>query len=171
MAVKRSVALFVAVAVFHADVVIAWVCAVVFSIVAYGVMDLPLWVAAAMALVFGFGVWVVSAPVCDGWVWRRAGRIRRWGAPDTVYWPPAPVDHVATLLVSKPASVAAPKSRSTAPRPLRSYELGTWLCPWCERPAVEGTHAWEDRGPFQLLSNHTFVCGDGHRWTNSTDGG
>ncbi|MEJ8654907.1 hypothetical protein WKI65_44425 [Streptomyces sp. MS1.AVA.3] len=170
---KRSVALSAAVVVFHADVVIAWVCAAVFGIVAYGVMDLPLLMVAVMALVVGLGVWVVSAPLCGGWMWRWSGRVRRWGAPDTVYWPPAPVDHVAALLAPKPAPalVAAPKSRSTEPRPLTSYELTTWMCPWCEQPAVEGTHAWEDRGPFQMLSNHTFMCGDGHRWRNSTDGG
>ncbi len=169
---KRSLALLAAVVVFHADVVLAWVCAVVFSIVAYGVMDLSLWMAASMALVFGLGVWVASAPLCGGWMSRWAGRVRRWGAPDTVYRPPAPVDHLAVLLAATPTSarVAVP-SQSTEPRPLKSYELTSWLCPWCEQSAVEGTHAWDDRGPFQLLSNHAFVCGDGHRWTNSTDGG
>ncbi|MFD3330156.1 hypothetical protein [Streptomyces sp. NPDC058701] len=171
--VKRSVALCAAVAVFHADVVIAWVCAVVFGVAAYGVMELPLWMAALMALLLGLGVWVTCAPLCGGWMSRRAGQLRRWGAADTVYWPPAPVDHVTALLASTPAQarMAAPTSRSTEPRPLGSYELTSWLCPWCEQAAVEGTHAWEDRGPFQLLSNHTFMCGDGHRWRNSTDGG
>ncbi|MEW2635395.1 hypothetical protein AB0903_28060 [Streptomyces sp. NPDC048389] len=103
---------------------------------------------------------------------RWTGWIRRWNAPDTVSRPPAPVDHLAVLLAVTPATPrVAAASRSTEPRPLKSYELASWLCPWCEQPAVEGTHAWEDRGPFQLLSNHTFVCGDGHRWRNSTDGG
>ncbi|MGW2865924.1 hypothetical protein [Streptomyces sp. NPDC001205] len=168
---KRSVALCAALAVFHADVVIAGMCAVVFGAGAYAVMGLPLWIAASMALLLGVGVWVACAPLCGGRLSRRAAQIRRWGAPDTVA--PVPVDHVAALLASTSARSqgAALVSRSTEPRPLKSYELTTWLCPWCNRPAVEGTHAWEDRGPFQLLSNHTFRCGAGHRWTNSTDGG
>ncbi|WP_424864062.1 hypothetical protein [Streptomyces sp. MMS24-I29] len=99
-------------------------------------------------------------------------RLRR-GAPDTVYSPPAPVDHVAALLAPKPARPApARKFRSTKPRPLAAYELvGREPCWRCGEPPVEGTHAWDDRGDFQLLSNHTFKCTNGHGWTNSTDGG
>ncbi|MFD3484925.1 hypothetical protein [Streptomyces sp. NPDC058665] len=169
---QRAVALALAIVVFNADVVIAWVCAVVFSIVAYGAMDLPLWMAAAMALVVGLGVCAASAPLCGGWMWRWSGRIRRWAAPDTVYSPPAPVDHVAALLARKPTRSVPPRvSRSTEPRPLASYELaGREACWRCGEPPVEGTHAWEDRGDFQLLSNHTFTCTNGHGWTNSTDG-
>ncbi|MFB8442714.1 hypothetical protein ACFC7A_27050 [Streptomyces niveus] len=166
---KRSVALFAAVVVFHADVAIVWLCAVAVSSTAYGVMDLAPWTAGAMALVTALVVWVASAPLCGGWMWRRAGQIRRWGAPDTVYWPRSPADPLAPR--PAPAPAVAPKSRSTKPRALMPYELANWLCPWCEEPAVKGTHEWEDRGPFQLLSNHTLVCPGGCRWTDSTDGG
>lgn len=66
----------------------------------------------------------------------------------------------------------ARKSRSTEPRPLSAYELaGREPCWRCGEPPVEGTHAWDDRGDFQLLSTHTFKCPNGHGWTNSTDGG
>lgn len=97
----------------------------------------------------------------------------RWGAPDTVYSPLAPVDHVAALPAPKPVRPApARKSRSTKPRPLAAYELaGREPCWRCGEPPVEGTHAWDDRGDFQLLSNHTFKCANGHGWTHSTDGG
>lgn len=169
--VKRSTALLLAAVVVNADVAIACACAVALSAAAYGLMDLPLWMAAAIALVSGPGVCVASAPLCGGWMWRRAGQIRRWGAPDTLHRPPAPVDPLAELLARQPTPVAAPKSKSTEPRSLEWYELSTWLCPQCEQPAAEGTHAWEDRGPFQLLSNHRLTCPDGHRWTDSTDGG
>jgi len=64
------------------------------------------------------------------------------------------------------------KSRSTEPRPLEACELAVREPCWrCGEPPVEGTHAWDDRGDFQLLSNHTFRCRNGHGWTNSTDGG
>ncbi|MFD6329481.1 hypothetical protein ACFWGI_07910 [Streptomyces niveus] len=157
---------------FKADVVIAWVCAVVFTIVAYGAMDLPLWTAAALALVVGLGAWIASTPLCGQWMSRLSGRIRRWGAPDMVNSPPASVDHVTALLAPKPARSVPPRvSRSTEPRPLASYELaGREACWRCGEPPVAGTHAWEDRGDFQLLSNHTFTCTNKHGWTNSTDG-
>lgn len=84
----------------------------------------------------------------------------------------APVDHVATLLARRPTRSVPPRvSRSTKPRPLASYELaGREACWRCGEPPMEGTHAWEDRGDFQLLSNHTFTCTNGHGWTHSTDG-
>ncbi|MGA4844685.1 hypothetical protein [Streptomyces sp. G45] len=171
--VRRPVALGLAIVVFHADVVVAWVAGVVFTIVACGVMGLPLVMAAAVALVVGVGVWAASAPLCGGWMSDWSGRIRRWGAPDTVYLPPAPVDHVAALLDPKPVRPMPPRpSQSTEPRPLKPYELiGKEPCWRCGEPPVEGTHAWDDRGPFQLLSNHTFRCANGHGWTHSTDGG
>lgn len=62
-------------------------------------------------------------------------------------------------------------SRSTEPRVLASYELADWLCPHCEEPAVEGTHAWDDRGPHQLLSVHVLRCAAGHSWSDHNDGG
>lgn len=107
------------------------------------------------------------------WMARWSGRIKRWGTPDSVYFPPAPVDHLAALLAPTPAHPVPPRvSRSTKPRPLASYELAGWeVCQHCGEPPVEGTHAWEDRGDFQLLSNHTFKCTNKHSWTNSTDGG
>ncbi|MFF8423153.1 hypothetical protein [Streptomyces sp. NPDC015680] len=105
-----------------------------------------------------------------GWMSRWSVRIRTRGAPDTMYSPPASVDHIAALLALKPSPVPAPKSRSTEPRPLAAYELaGREPCWQCGEPPVEGTHAWDDRG--QLLSNHTFKCAAGHGWTHSTDGG
>lgn len=73
-----------------------------------------------------------------------------------------------------PASTATalvPESRSTEPRALASYELADWRCPHCEEPAIEGTHAWDDRGPRQLLSVHVLRCPAGHRWSNHNDGG
>lgn len=171
-AVKRPIALAAALTVWHTDVVAAWVTGALFSMVAYGVLMVPLWTAVAVALVVGIGVWIVAEPRC----WRLSAkwsvRIRRWGAPDTVYSPP-PVDHLAALLVAKPVHPAPErKSRSTEPRPLAAYELaGREPCWRCGEPPVEGTHAWDDRGDFQLLSNHTFKCRNGHGWTNSTDGG
>ncbi|WP_329583672.1 hypothetical protein [Streptomyces sp. NBC_01361] len=158
---------------FSLDVVVAWVCAVVCCIVAYRVLVVPFWIAAAMALVFGLGVWIAVGPLCGWRMLPWSARIKRWGAPDTVYSPPAPVDHVAALLTPRPVGSLAPRpSQSTEPRPLESYELaGREPCWRCGAPPVEGTHAWEDRGPFQKLSNHTFKCENGHRWTNSTDGG
>ncbi|MFD3422663.1 hypothetical protein [Streptomyces decoyicus] len=70
-------------------------------------------------------------------------------------------------------SPATPASRTTEPRPLKAYELASWICPEddCGRTAVKGTHHWDDRGPYQLLSNHFLECPEGHRWRNSTDGG
>ncbi|MFD3920213.1 DUF6919 domain-containing protein [Streptomyces sp. NPDC058595] len=85
----------------------------------------------------------------------------------------APVSHVAALLAPKPTRAVPPRaSRSTEPRPLASYQLaGREPCWQCGQPPVEGTHAWDDRGDFQLLSNHTFKCANGHAWRHSTDGG
>ncbi|WP_381805563.1 DUF6919 domain-containing protein [Streptomyces niveus] len=85
---------------------------------------------------------------------------------------PAPVGHAAALTAPKPTPSVPPQvSRSTGPRPLASYELaGREACWRCGQPPVEGTHAWEDRGDFQLLSNHTFKCENGHGWSHSTDG-
>ncbi|MGW6941363.1 hypothetical protein ACWGF3_20520 [Streptomyces xanthophaeus] len=62
-------------------------------------------------------------------------------------------------------------SRSTEPRALASYELADWPCPHCDESAVEGTHAWDDRGPHQLLSVHVLRCPAGHSWSNHNDGG
>ncbi|WP_157879007.1 hypothetical protein [Streptomyces sp. CT34] len=169
---KQPISLVLSIAVFNADAVIAWAAGVMFGIVAYGVLGLPLWLAAVMALVVVLGVWFVSAPLCGPWMMCWSGRIRNWGRPAPVRHVPAPVDALAALLEPVTGrSVPAPQSRSTEPRPLESYELGTWECPWCERPAVSGTHHWDDRGPYQLLSNHALECPSGHRWTNSTDGG
>lgn len=64
-----------------------------------------------------------------------------------------------------------PESRSTEPRVLASYELAEWSCPRCEESAVEGTQAWDDRGPHQLLSVHRLWCQAGHSWSNHNDGG
>ncbi|MFJ2709060.1 hypothetical protein ACIO3R_38550 [Streptomyces sp. NPDC087428] len=172
-AVKRPVALAAAITVFHADVLVAWVAGVLCSIVAYGVLMMPLLMTGAMAIVVYLGVWFAAGPLCWGPALNWSVRIRRWGAPDTVYSPQPPVDHVAALLAAPPLRLApARKSRSTDPRPLAAYELvGREPCWRCGEPPVEGTHAWDDRGDFQLLSNHTFKCRTGHRWTNSTDGG
>lgn len=105
-----------------------------------------------------------------------AGRLDDWIAPPLVRPAGAtkPVDHLAFLLeraTAPPVPAPATTSKSTEPRPLADYELAPWTCPTCQQTPVAGTHAWEDRGPFQLLSNHAFTCPDGHRWTNSTDGG
>ncbi|WP_405546584.1 hypothetical protein OG590_39945 (plasmid) [Streptomyces goshikiensis] len=54
---------------------------------------------------------------------------------------------------------------------MASYQLASWTCPYCEQTPSEGTHHWDDRGPYQLLSVHNLVCPAGHRWNNSTDGG
>ncbi|MFI7087707.1 hypothetical protein ACIBUR_29435 [Streptomyces anulatus] len=77
-----------------------------------------------------------------------------------------------------PPAPAAPTPATTSPwrgepRDLQPYELATWACPsaGCGRAAAKGTHRWEDRGPYQQLSNHRLECPLGHRWTNSTDGG
>ncbi|MFJ8855684.1 hypothetical protein [Streptomyces sp. NPDC102437] len=93
-----------------------------------------------------------------GWMSRWAGRSRRWGAPEL-------------LALKPPHPVPTRKSRSTEPRPLAAFELAGRECWRCGEPPVEGTHAWDDRGPFQLLSTHTFTCTNGHGWRNSTDGG
>lgn len=69
------------------------------------------------------------------------------------------------------AAVVVAESRSTEPRALASYELADWECPYCEQTAVEGTHAWDDRGPYQLLSVHVLRCPAGHGWSNHNDGG
>ncbi|MCC9708215.1 hypothetical protein E4N62_24920 [Streptomyces sp. MNU76] len=103
-----------------------------------------------------------------------AERLDDWIAPPPVRPPGAtkPVDHLAFLLDPATAPpLPAPATRSTEPRPLAEHDLATWKCPTCQQTPVAGTHAWDDRGPFQLLSNHAFTCPDGHRWTNSTDGG
>lgn len=71
---------------------------------------------------------------------------------------------------TSPAALVA-ESRSTEPRALASYELADWECPHCEQTAVEGTQAWDDRGPYQLLSVHVLRCPAGHRWSNHNDGG
>lgn len=170
MAVKRPIALAAATAAVHADVTIAWAAGTLSGIVAYGVLTVPLWMAAGLALVVVLGVWLTTNPLCFGLTW--AVRIRRWGAPDTVYSPPPPADHLAALLDAKPVRPAPErKSRSTEPRPLAAYELALREPCWrCGEPPVEGTHAWDDRGDFQLLSTHTFKCRTGHSWTNSTDG-
>ncbi|MFJ1742614.1 hypothetical protein ACIOG4_28560 [Streptomyces microflavus] len=72
-----------------------------------------------------------------------------------------------------PAAPAASPPWRGEPRDLRPYELANWQCPstGCGRAAAKGTHSWEDRGPYQQLSNHRLECPLGHRWTNSTDGG
>ncbi|EPH46888.1 hypothetical protein ABT390_33900 [Streptomyces aurantiacus] len=172
LSVRRAVALFAAITVLNADVVIAWGIGVVVSILAYGVMGVPLWLTVAIVLVAGLGIWIAVGPLCGRGMSVWAGRIRRWGTPDTVYWPPATVEHVAALLGPQgAAAVSAPASKSTQPRPLQSHELASWKCPWCEQPAASGTHAWEGRGPHQMLSNHALICPDGHHWNNSTDGG
>jgi hypothetical protein len=56
------------------------------------------------------------------------------------------------------------------PKPLTTHELANRQCGQCGQTAVSGTHHWDDRGPFQLLSVHTLTCPEGHTWTNSTDG-
>lgn len=62
-------------------------------------------------------------------------------------------------------------SRSTEARALASYELADWQCPHCDETAIKGTHAWDDRGPHQLLSVHVLRCPAGHSWSNHNDGG
>ncbi|MFC9916664.1 hypothetical protein [Streptomyces sp. NPDC127197] len=133
------------------------------------------------AVVVGVGVWCIVRAVPRSRPLKM--RLEEWAvrADDWIAPPvprpavaPKPVDHLAFILEraaapSMPASV--PASRSTEPRPLVPYELAGWNCWRCGETAVEGTHAWRDRGPYQLLSNHTFVCPNGHRWDNSTDGG
>lgn len=170
--VKRAVAVFAASAVFNADTVLAWAAGVVFGVGAYGALGLPWLLAAGMALVVVLGVWRAAGALCGPWMMRWSGRIDRWGNPPAVRRAAARVEPLAALL--EPVAVRpvpAPKSQSTGSRPLKSYELAGWECWRCGETAVEGTHAWEDRGPFQLLSKHAFTCPNGHRWTNSTDGG
>ncbi|MFB7211049.1 DUF6919 domain-containing protein [Streptomyces sp. NPDC056255] len=98
---------------------------------------------------------------------------RLWEVLEKVVSRPAPVDHTAALLAPRPPRPAPPRaSGSTEPRPLMAHELaGREECWRCGEPPVEGTHAWDDRGDFQLLSIHAFKCAAGHGWTNSTDGG
>lgn len=47
------------------------------------------------------------------------------------------------------------------------------VCPRfdCGEPPESGTHRFDDRGPFQLISVYTYRCGGGHEWTRQTDGG
>ncbi|MFJ8676726.1 hypothetical protein [Streptomyces sp. NPDC093589] len=78
-----------------------------------------------------------------------------------------------TLQLAATPTAYTPASRSTQPRPMDACELASWKCPDpdCGRTAAKGTHHWDDRGPYQLLSNHALECPNGHRWRNSTDGG
>ncbi|MFF4756359.1 hypothetical protein ACWD5R_39555 [Streptomyces sp. NPDC002514] len=160
---------------FYADAVAAFVLALLCGVVGLHVM--PWWAAAVPAVAVGAAAWCVGRAVP-----RSRLRLEEW-ALRADHWisPPAPQRSDAEakpveLLV--PESTATPRSmtparasRSTEPRPLKPYELAGWECWRCGQPAVAGTHAWEDRGPCQLLSNHTLRCSNGHRWTNSTDGG
>ncbi|MDH6125939.1 hypothetical protein [Kitasatospora sp. GP82] len=61
----------------------------------------------------------------------------------------------------------------TDPAPLSDHALGGETCPHpdCGRTATSGTLQWDDRGPFQLISRHTYTCPAGHRWIHDTDGG
>lgn len=170
-AVRRQVALALSLIMCSLDVVVAWACAVLFTSITLGL--LPLWLTAVIAVVIYFVAFLSVGPLCGWRMMRWSARLRRWGAPDTMYTPPQPVDHVAALLAPKPVrSVPAPRSQSTEPRQLTKHELPLYLNCWrCGGPPVEGTHAWEDRGPFQLLSNYALKCTNGHRWRHSTDGG
>jgi hypothetical protein len=174
--IRNRIGFAVGAVVFYGDVVAACALALL-----YGVLGAQISWALAAASAAGVAVGVLclvravprSRPVkqrLPEW----AGRLDDWIAPRPVRSAkaPEPVDHLAFVLEGAAfPSVPVPPSRSTQPRPLAWYELATWKCPLCEQTPVEGTHAWEDRGPFQLLSNHTFMCPDGHRWSNSTDGG
>ncbi|MFD6186124.1 hypothetical protein [Streptomyces goshikiensis] len=77
----------------------------------------------------------------------------------------------ATAGPASTTAAAVAGSRSTEPQALASYKLADWLCPHCGEAAVEGTHAWDDRGPHQLLSVHVLRCAAGHSWSNHNDGG
>ena len=179
--VRSGIGFTVGAVVFYGDVVTAFALALLYGAVGAGVMGVPWLLAVASALVVGVGVWCIvravprSRPLktrLEGWAYR----VDDWIAPPVALpvVPLKPVDPLAFLLERAAApSVPAPvrESQSTEPRPLTSAELASWKCWRCGETAVEGTHAWEDRGPYQLLSNHALKCPNGHRWTNSTDGG
>lgn len=61
----------------------------------------------------------------------------------------------------------------TAAVPLHPVELASVACPIrdCGETPVDGTLRFEDRGQFQQIAIRSYVCPDGHRWTDETDGG
>jgi hypothetical protein len=177
--IRNGIAFTTGAVVFYGDVVAAFALALLSGVVGAGVVGLPLAVAVVSAVVAGVGVWCIVRAVPRSRPLKKqleewAERVDAWILPSTPRpaVAPRPVDPLAFVLDRAGAGPAPVReSKSTEPRPLESYELATWKCPWCEQTPVEGTHAWEDRGPFQLLSNHAFTCPSGHKWTNSTDGG
>ncbi|MEU5298002.1 hypothetical protein [Streptomyces umbrinus] len=177
--IRNGIAFTTGAVVFYADVVAAFALALLSGVVGAGVIGLPLAFAVVYAAAAGVAVWRIARAVPRSRPLKKrleewAERVDDWILPSTprpavTPKPVAPLAFTLERAAAGPAPVQ--ESKSTEPRPLKSYELATWKCPWCEQTPVAGTHAWEDRGPFQLLSNHAFTCPDGHKWTNSTDGG
>ncbi|MGW0335500.1 hypothetical protein ACWD0J_27120 [Streptomyces sp. NPDC003011] len=163
---KKLIARPLAEAIYYADVVVAGAAAAASGAVAWRVLNLPAVMVAVSTLVvaagaFGLAQLFPARLLGRGWI-----AVHAWG--DRKPNPPAaPLTPMPTVM----PPVLKPTSRSTDPRPLATCELTSWKCPWCESTASAGTHRWDDRGPYQLLSVHTLECPDGHRWTNSTDGG
>ncbi|MFI0742406.1 hypothetical protein ACH4PU_30670 [Streptomyces sp. NPDC021100] len=157
-------------AIYHGDLTVVGIAAAAAGAVSWRVLELPLALAvltAATVAVAAFGLAQLIPPRLwgRGWIAVAAwGNSRSSGAPAA----PRPVP-----VLPAPAPVAAVVSRSTEPRPLKPYEIPDWECPAyeCGLMASAGTHRWDDRGPYQLLSVHTLECPAGHRWSNSTDGG
>ncbi|MFJ2628980.1 hypothetical protein ACIO6T_37900 [Streptomyces sp. NPDC087532] len=179
--IRNAVAFAVGAVVFYADLVAACALGLLYGLVSAEALGL-LWALAVMSTAaVGGGVWCIlravprSRPLkkrLEGW----ASRVDDWITQPIAGHPvvPVPVTHPVLLHGLAPADVAPPPvvpSRSTLPRALEPWELTGWVCWRCGGPAVKGTHAWDDRGPGQLLSNHALECRAGHRWTNSTDGG
>ncbi|MFF4741296.1 hypothetical protein ACFY2W_36245 [Streptomyces sp. NPDC001262] len=170
---KKLVAWPLSEAVYHADVVVACGAAVAYGVVAWQVWEMPGVMATLTALVVAAGVFALAQLfprrlLGRGWMALTAWGVRGTRAPAAARPVPAPV--LAAVVVMP--TVERP-SRSTEPRPLAFYELPDWECPVseCGLVASSGTHHWDDRGPFQLLSVHRLQCPAGHRWMNSSDGG
>ncbi|MEU5476776.1 hypothetical protein [Streptomyces mirabilis] len=163
---KKLLARPLAEAIYYADLVVAGAAAATSGAVAWRVLNLPPVTVAVSTLVvaagaFGLAQLFPARLLGKGWMAVHAWADRKPNPP-------------ATQLTPRPTAihpVVEPTSRSTDPRPLATCELTSWTCPWCESTASTGTHRWDDRGPYQLLSVHTLECPGGHRWTNSTDGG
>ncbi|QDN54224.1 hypothetical protein [Streptomyces sp. S1D4-20] len=167
-AIRNAFAFVVGAVVFYADVVAACALGLLCGPIGAKALGLPWALAVMSAAVVWVGMWCILRAVAiraDGWITQPiAGRP---GAPVRVT-PLVVAPEPATATITPPRLVAP---RSTLPRALEPWELADWECWRCGRLAVKGTHAWDDRGPGQFLSNHALECHAGHRWTNSTDGG
>lgn len=179
--IRNAAAFSVGAVVFYADVIAGFALGLLYSLFSAKVLGMPWGLVAASAAMIGVGVSCVvralprNQPLkrrLEGWALRvdaliaqpiATGRVMPDRVPRS-----EPVAQLATAETARRSSVTA---RSTSPRALEPWELPAWKCWRCGGPAVKGTHAWDDRGPGQLLSNHVLTCQAGHGWTNSTDGG